>query len=155
MGTDLDTNWWICSMAGQDGGNLKCNPRDYLSSASSWEVWGFPIEYCLSQPTEDICSIEFSQTIMYVVVCFNALKVVAMIWVLFRFDTENILTSVGDAAASFLKIQDETTSMMCLANKREMRKFWKSRGLAVQFSNRRQFWGSAVSKKRWALFFFL
>lgn len=155
MSADLDTNWWICSEEGQDGGYLTCNPRDYISSASSWEVWGYPIEYCLSQPTEDICSVEFSQTIMFVVVGFNALKVIAMIWILFRFDAENILTSVGDAAASFLKSEDQTTGLMCLANKREMRKFWQSRGTAMPFSRRRRFWGSAVSKKRWALFFFL
>ena len=155
MSTDLDTNWWICSEGGNDGGHMTCNPRDYISSASSWEVWGYPIEYCLSQPTEDICSVEFSQTIMFVVVGFNSLKVAVMIWILFRFDAENMLTSVGDAAASFLKSEDQSTMLMCLTNKREMRKFWQSRGLAVPFSSRRRFWGSAVSKKRWTLFFFL
>jgi hypothetical protein len=155
MDTGMDGNWWICSMGGQDGGNLFCNPRSYLSSASSWEVWGYPIEYCLSERTKDICTIEFSETIMYVVVAFNALKVVAMMWILWRFDAEQILATVGDAAASFLRVNDPTTDNMCLANKRDMRRFWQSRGLAVPFSSRRRHWGSAVSKKRWALFFSL
>lgn len=92
---DLDSNWWICSMGGQNGGNLKCNPDDYLASSDTWLVWRYPIEYCLSQPVEDMCSVKFSQTIMYGVVGFNALRVLLMLWVLFRHDAEHILTSVG------------------------------------------------------------
>lgn len=92
---------------------------------------------------------------MYVMIAFNVIKVAAMLWVLFRYDAEKILISVGDAVSSFLKYQDPTTTSMCLADKRGMQSFWKSRGLARPFSKRRQHWGSAVSKKRWVLFFLL
>jgi hypothetical protein len=153
--SDLDGNWWICSLDGNDGGNQNCNARKYLASASFWTVFDYPIEYCYSQKTEDVCSVRFSMDIMLIVVGFNALKVVLMIFILFRFDAEKILTSPGDAAKSFLMIEDQTTQMMCLANKREMRKFWQERGLAKQFSGSRLRWGAAVSRKRWFLFFFL
>jgi hypothetical protein len=79
----LDENWWICSMGGQHGGNLFCNPRDLLSGATSWKVFDYPIEYCLSELKEDICSVQFSVTIMWVVIAFNALKCTAMLWILF------------------------------------------------------------------------
>lgn len=152
---EWDSNWWICSMGGQDGGFQTCNPQNYLSSASSWTVWGNPIEYCFSEKVDSACSVKFSVTIMYVVLAFNALKVAMMILILFRYDAEKILTSVGDAAVSFLTFEDPATGMMCLANKREMRNFWKTRGFARPFHSHRRRWGTAVSKKRWALFFCL
>lgn len=154
-GSDLDGNWWICSSYGQDGGHLTCNPDDYLSKADSWSVFDKPIEYCLSEKTNDICSVRFSMTIMVVVVAFNALKVLVMIWVLYRYDAEHILTSVGDAVSSFLQVEDMTTIQMCLANKRDMRHFWQARGFARPFNRIPPRWGTAVSRKRWSLFFFL
>ena len=37
MSTNLDR---ICSEGGQDSGCVTCNPRDYITLTSSWEVWG-------------------------------------------------------------------------------------------------------------------
>jgi hypothetical protein len=155
QGSDQDWNWWICSEGGNEGGFMTCNARKYLASAETWTVFGYPVEYCYSQKTEDTCSVQFSWNIMLVVVAFNALKVVLMIGILIRYDAEKILTSVGDATKSFLTVEDQTTQMMCLANKREMRKFWQERGFARQFGGHRLRWGAAVSRKRWVLFFVL
>ncbi|RDW65107.1 hypothetical protein BP6252_10758 [Coleophoma cylindrospora] len=152
---DMDGNWWICSKHNQDGGFQTCNAQDYISSADTWTVFDYPIEYCLSQLTDDVCSVQFSMTIMVTVIAFNALKVVLMVSLLLFYDAEKILTSVGDAAQSFLTNQDQTTQMMCLANKREINHFWTSRGLARPFNPHRMRWGASVSKKRWLLFFFL
>ncbi|KAH9212358.1 hypothetical protein DL95DRAFT_464087 [Leptodontidium sp. 2 PMI_412] len=149
MNTEMTNNWWICSRTINDGGHESCSPDSYASSPSSWEVFGFPIEYCLSERVDSVCSVQFSERIMCVMIAFNVIKVAAMLWVLFRYDAEKILISVGDAVSSFLKYQDPTTTGMCLADKRGMQSFWKSRGLARPFSKRRQHWGSAVSKKRW------
>jgi hypothetical protein len=153
--TALDGNWWICSMGGQNGGSLFCNPQQLLSKASSWKVFDYPIEYCLSEQKEGICEVQFSLVIMWVVIAFNSLKAVAMVWILFCFDAEKILASVGDAAASFLNVDDPTTLGMCLVNKRELRSFWGSRGQARLYNFRRRHWGLAVSTGRWVLFFIL
>ena len=150
---DYTENWWICSKIGNDGGHQTCN-ADQVSQ-TPWTVFDYPIEYCLSERVDSICSIDFSEKIMFVVIGFNAFKVLLMIWVLVRYDAEHILISVGDAAASFLRFEDQATGMMCLANKREMRKFWKHRGLARQYNRSPLRWGSAVSKKRWILFLLL
>jgi len=110
-----DENWWLCSKLKNDGGHMTCNPDDYVSSAGAWSVYDYPIEYCLSERVESTCSLSFSENIMYVVVAFNALKVLMMIWVLLRYNAEHILVSVGDAAASFMESQDQTTGLMvCL-----------------------------------------
>ncbi|KAH7408901.1 hypothetical protein BKA64DRAFT_663793 [Cadophora sp. MPI-SDFR-AT-0126] len=155
MTAEMTNNWWICSKTKNDGGGDSCNPDEYAASASTWEVFDFPIQYCLSEQVDSVCSVQFSETIMYVMIAFNVVKVIAMLWILFRHDAEEILISVGDAVSSFLKYQDPTTTMMCLADKRNMASFWKSKGFARPFSKRRQFWGTAVSKKRWVLFFLL
>ena len=155
-GSTLDSNWWICSEGGQDGGSMTCNPSAYLADATSWNVWGFDVEYCLSEPVKDTCSLRFSLDIMIVVVAFNAFKVVAMIWVLLRIDAERILTCVGDAASSFLKQPDMMTMGMCLANKRTIDSFWTTPGAPRLYDDRsRSRWGQAISRKRWICFFLL
>jgi hypothetical protein len=151
----LDGNWWICSMTGQIGGNLFCNPRNLLSNAASWKVFDYPIEYCLSEPKEDICSVQFSLTIMWVVIAFNAVKCVAMLWILFCFNAEKLLASVGDAAASFLRVDDPMTLQMCLAEKRGLSRFWNSRRQPRVYIFKRRRWGGAVSTGRWVLFVLL
>ncbi|XMA09577.1 hypothetical protein WAI453_002368 [Rhynchosporium graminicola] len=62
------------------------------------------------------------------------IKVAAVLWIRFRYDGENILITVGDTMASILKFQGPTTASMCFADKR---------------------YGTAVSKKRWILFFLM
>ena len=109
-----DDNWWICSKEKNDGGSMTCNPDDYVSSKGEWSVFSHPVEYCLSERIESTCSLNFSQNIMFVVVAFNALKVLMMIWVLMRYDAEQILVTIGDAAASFLTLQDQSTESMVL-----------------------------------------
>lgn len=151
----MDGNWWICSEGRQDGGFMTCNPDKFITLASNWTVFDYPIEYCLSQITKDTCSMNFSMTIMIVVLAFNTLKVFLMLWVLFRFDAEKILASVGDAAASFLTHEDPTTMRMCLADKRGIRRDWKARGFARPFDPRRRHWGTAVRVKRIVLFLLL
>jgi hypothetical protein len=151
--SNLAGNFWICSQVEYDTPNIQCDPNDYLPQASSWTVFGFPIEYCLSETTDDICSVQFSLTIMLVVISFNTLKVLMMAWVLFRFDAEKILVSVGDAAASFLRTEDFTTVGMCFASKREVYKFWKAPSLARPFNRVSNRWGAAISRRRLVVFF--
>ena len=150
---DMSQNWWICSLfRGNDGGNLFCNPEKMLSEADTWTVSGFPIEYCLSEQVEGTCEVNFSLTIMAVVIVFNFLKVMAMTWVLWRYDAENILTTVGDAAASFLLREDPTTRGMCLADRKNLVRMWKMPGTGVPYTNRRARWSIAVSKGKWWFF---
>ena len=151
----LDSNWWICSMVKQDGGFLYCNPRDLLSQADSWTVFGNPIDYCLSERIPDVCEVKFSFGIMVIILIFNLVKVSAMMWVLFRFDAEKILTTVGDAVVSFISIEDPTTRGMCLASRNQIQQFWSSPGFARPYVRQKHFWRHAVSKMRWTSFFVL
>ncbi|KAF2446815.1 hypothetical protein P171DRAFT_409004 [Karstenula rhodostoma CBS 690.94] len=147
----MDNNWWICSRV-QDGGNVKCQPDDFKANADNWTVWGYPIDYCLSERTEDVCEVEFSVDIMLVVIVFNVIKVIAMTWVLLRYNAENILTTVGDSVSSFFKREDETTRGMCLTGWRDVGHTWRYPGNGVLYQPRRQRWAKSVSTPKWTLF---
>ncbi|KAL5448402.1 hypothetical protein PMIN07_000925 [Paraphaeosphaeria minitans] len=147
----MDNNWWICSRV-QDGGNVKCQPGEYAADADNWTVWGYPIDYCLSEKIEDVCQVEFSMDIMVVVIIFNAIKVIAMTWVLLRYNAEDILTTVGDSVSSFLEREDETTRGMCLAGWRDIDHTWIHPGNGVLYQPRQQRWAKAVSTWKWTFF---
>jgi hypothetical protein len=89
---------------------------------------------------------------MKVVIAFNALKLIAMLYILWRFDIEGLIASVGDAAASFLVFEDTTTHHMCLANKRELDTFWKQQRYPKQYPAGTRRWHLAVSRTRWVIF---
>ncbi|KAL5384274.1 hypothetical protein DPSP01_005420 [Paraphaeosphaeria sporulosa] len=147
----MDNNWWICSKV-QDGGNVKCQPDDLKAKADNWTVWGYPIDYCLSEKIEDVCEVEFSMDIMVVVIIFNIIKVIAMTWVLLRYNAEDILTTVGDSVSSFLEREDVTTRGMCLALWRDIDHAWRSPGNGVLYQPSRQCWAKAVSAGKWTFF---
>ncbi len=56
----------------------------------------------MSQVIEEKCTLQLSMDIIIVVIVFNATKLAAMVYVLYQFDAERILASVGDAMASFM-----------------------------------------------------
>ena len=150
-GGDLSNNWWICSTK-QNGGNVICQPEDYISKADDWTVWGYPIDYCLSEPVQDICAVEFSMEIMLVVIVFNLIKIFAMTWVLLRYNAEEILTTVGDSVVSFLTKDDETTRGMCLVGWRDIGHYWQYPGTGIVYHPLRRRWAVAVSRGKWCLF---
>lgn len=148
-------DFWICSKDELGGEHLSCNPDDLLSNPEAWKVHDHPIEYCLSERTGESCAVQFSYEIMLVVIVFNAIKLAAMLFVLFRLDAEKILASPGDAIASFLINEDRNTQGMCLADKREIDRFWTAKGFGRYYNKAPGRWGRAASKKRWACFIFL
>lgn len=148
----MNNNWWICSKGVRDGGNVKCQPNDFMANADNWTVWDYPIDYCLSEKIKDICEVEFSIDIMIVVIAFNVIKVIVMTWVLLRYNAEDILTTVGDSVSSFLEREDETTRGMCLAGWRDIGHAWRYPGNGVLYQPRPQRWARAVSKGKWTFF---
>ncbi|EEP83034.1 predicted protein [Uncinocarpus reesii 1704] len=138
------TNGWICSA------EKYCNTRSI--SSTDWEVFGKSIDHCLSKKATEICSVQFSFKIMKVLIAFNVLKIVAMLYILFRFKAEELITTVGDAAMSFLQIEDQTTHHMCLANKRHLYRFWSWRRDPQPYTSSPGRWHRAVSKTRWVAF---
>ena len=105
----MDSNFWICSDKEQMGPGRQCNPRKYLDG-KTWDVWGYDIETCLSEPKQSMCKVQFSLAIMVVVIVFNVIKLSCMVYALVNFDAKHLLATTGDAAISFMKEKDSTTA---------------------------------------------
>jgi hypothetical protein len=128
---------------------------DWLVSdnITNWQPFGFPVEYCLSQPVEEMCSLKFSQAIWWTVVALNLVKIVLMGFVARHERAFQPLLTVGDAVASFMQRSDGNTAGMCLLSKRDI--ITKRKGEKITSSRsfegvvRRKFAGA--SKARWAV----
>ncbi|KAL4939673.1 hypothetical protein BDV06DRAFT_198363 [Aspergillus oleicola] len=76
----------------------------------------YPIEHCLTAPSEPACQLVFSPTICLVVIGCNLVKLICTI--LAATDTrEDVFLTIGDAIASFLTHPDPTTVGSCLLSK--------------------------------------
>lgn len=129
---EFDPYGWICDS--NDGITLygftqKENEREYHCSAkvskvkanaNRWRFDKWDIEYCLSEPVETKCSLNFSLPIIVVVMTCNVGKALIMFYVAFRVRDKPLIT-VGDAINSFLSDNDPSTAGMCLANKESIK----------------------------------
>lgn len=109
---DFSSNPWTCPSSSEP----YCTnfTKDYF------EVFGYPIDHCLSRRQAEKCQLQFSFPIMIIVIICNLTKAVCMlltIW--YRFATP--LLTVGDAIASFLRRPDIYTRNNCLSDKYNFR----------------------------------
>jgi hypothetical protein len=84
--------------------------------ADRWNSLGFDIDYCLSEAVEGKCSLNFSLSIIIIVMVCNVGKAVIMVFIAFGVRDRPLIT-IGDAIDSFLNVNDWTTKGMCLTSK--------------------------------------
>ena len=125
------------------------------SNTSSWTYDSQPINYCLSEPVPERCTLQYSLYILIAVVICNAVKVLVMLITFWKQKAETLVT-LGDAVASYLDDHDPTTRGQCLSTKRDVTKGLKSRNSGIglvpgpkEFQPKRHFWFAAPSAKRW------
>ena len=109
---------------------------------------GTRIQYCLSQPVEEHCKLQFSLAIMIVVIVCNLIKTSCMGMIAWKQDPEPLVT-LGDAIASFLERPDVTSRGNCIVGKTlfEHSRTW---GLHLsRWDPRRLRWFRAASQRRW------
>lgn len=144
---------WMC---GDYVGRI-CDMSAVLTEAASWTInildddvnWRpLPIQYCLSQPVEGHCTLQFSLLIIIVVIMCNITKLTCMIMLLLRQQAKPLVT-LGDAVESFLETPDPTTENMCLADKSEFsaKKPWSAAN--DSYEPQRLRWFASTSWKRW------
>ena len=95
-----------------------CTPTSLASNAANWQMFDpsaadtsqlLDIEYCLAERSKlPECSIGFSKDLTLVVITFNSVKVLCLIFAL-KICTSPLIT-IGDAIASFLEHPDPTTN---------------------------------------------
>jgi hypothetical protein len=146
---------WMC---GRTGTQL-CDPDEATCTRKSvnvadWNPFGGQIQYCLSEQVPQKCEIQFVPWLAYSVVCFNLIKASILLYTFFLIK-ENPLMTIGDAASSFLRYKDETTSGLCLMSKQDI-DWWaknlvgyNSKLIARPLKVQPQKWSSVASRRRW------
>lgn len=147
---------WICSAYA----GLSCDLNSIEAQASSWKLNDtlslspkdlysvqYPVEYCLSQPVQERCTLQLSLVIMAVVIVCNAVKLTSMVLLLRQLKCAPLVT-IGDAIESFMLDRDTTTQGMCWANKQTfVSKQWGPS--ARPYLKQGHFWFASASVRRW------
>lgn len=107
---------WICSSFAS---NI-CNVEQLIAHAGQWKVRVlvpdrehsyyadtsnasiYPVDYCLSEQVSEQCELQFSLTILTVVISCNLMEALCMVLMLFKQQSPPLVT-LGDAIASFLQ----------------------------------------------------
>ena len=102
---------WMC-----DASVASCGLNQVIANGTTELMGEYEVQYCLSQEVEEHCKLKFSAAIMIIVIACNLIKTVCMASIVWRQDSEPLVT-LGDVVASFLTKQDPTTEGNCLAGK--------------------------------------
>ncbi|KAF2142331.1 uncharacterized protein K452DRAFT_308025 [Aplosporella prunicola CBS 121167] len=145
---------WLCF---EDAWN-RCDTSEAKKNATTtgWILFNYKISYCLAEKgAPDMCSLNFSMTILIVVITANAAKLMAMIAMLKIFDTPTLVT-LGDAVASFLERPCTVAGGLALysgrcVSKRSVQPEWKFRPRAYSSTQYPRRWFNAPSKRKWAI----
>jgi hypothetical protein len=171
--TDRSSLSWMCSALTDETdalcmdrlGELKSPSKPWIISSSflsayrvysnrQWsdydEEHQWPVDYCLSEPAPPRCRLHFSSAIAIVVTILNFSKAALMFYVAYSME-EHPLMTIGDAVASFLDEEDETTKAISLLSVFDIKKGYTTG--AKKWEDRRWRWKDATSKKRRATTF--
>lgn len=89
----------------------------------TWGINSWPVSarvaHAFSLKVPPNSSLRLSLVYMIIVIIFNVLKLLIMVWTLV-FDRSMYLVTVGDATASFLQRPDPTTTNICVLGKDEV-----------------------------------
>lgn len=111
---------WLCGYSV----SASCNPAQ-ITANGTW-LWDYNvlIDHCLARKLEKPCQINMSLAMMIAVLVCNLGKLCAMVMGMWLVDQP--LITVGDAVASFLEREDETTRGLSIADCDHFRGFWDS-----------------------------
>lgn len=154
---------WMCP----SGGQIPCKPDPGL-----WMPYGDIVQYCWSEKAKQNCQIRFSLYFAITVIICNFVKVISM-FMTFKTHKHGALITLGDAIESFLDHEDVTTRGLSIYSSDRIQLLWnwegnQSKSLSKstllhetlfmemeskQWEPKRWYWGSAATRKRWAVCF--
>jgi hypothetical protein len=121
--TNPDPYHWICQDVITPGERCKLKTAmAYFDSGNNWTVNHNHVSYCLGREVPDTCELQFNKWLMLPVVVFGAIKTVVIACLLFFRPQGRFLRTLGDAIASFLEDEDQTTKDMCLVSSKQIRR---------------------------------
>ncbi|KAH6994637.1 hypothetical protein EDB82DRAFT_567348 [Fusarium venenatum] len=113
----------------------------------NWRPFGNRVQYCLSQPIQQTCRLNFDRNIAITILVVNAIKLMILVYAA-TYPPEEPLFVIGDAIQSFLITPDIVSSGSGLASARLVRKNDNWNQPCINDGKRRR-WGFAASKRRW------
>ena len=113
---------WLCPAEDIIAGGQTCTSGKNAKVPDPWLVTPekFEVDHCLSQKVDEQCSLQYSFTILIIVICCDIAKILAMcaaLWLV----SDRPLTTIGDAIASFLESPDIHTVGCCLIEQTQAR----------------------------------
>lgn len=148
-------NWTVTDFMDRDHAESSWSPDEIQAPE-------FRVKYCLAMKTPQKCKLRYSLLFTMLVIASNVVKSGILIYMWIGVSDVPLLT-LGDSIASFLRHPDPHTNDACLLSSSAVSSLHRSGSLSArvkakqQLLNpekplmRRKFWGSASSKKRWAL----
>lgn len=158
------SNGWRCPS--RNVTNCDTSNQAEVPDASQWAPYGGRVKYCLVEKVDENCKLQFSLIIALAVLVCNAVKLLCMVFILWRCEGKYLVT-LGDAIASFLEEPDPETKGRCLHTDEIFEHEWQwmsnmghSDPQAIdarpeEYQLHRHRWARAVQKRRWFLVFIL
>lgn len=89
---------------------------EYVVKQGNWTLYGRDIHYCISEPYETKCTLQYNRYIMLAVIISNLMVIGVMVWTRVKLDDDRDglarFVTVGDAINSFLQTPDPETERM-------------------------------------------
>lgn len=151
-------NQWKCTNASCVGsGDTYIQgyaPLDIFQAQKNAEMWtvdGYRIQYCLAQPVQEECRLQFSLTIMAIVISCNLVKTICFYIIIWKGDPRPLII-LGDAIASFLDESDQMLNKDVTETngKTENNIAWDLFRSGCMCEP--QYWFRAASKRRWIMY---
>ncbi|KAK3680896.1 hypothetical protein B0T22DRAFT_445900 [Podospora appendiculata] len=166
---------WAKNMWALENGTVTYKATSPPRPVNKWFVGTkrYEVSHCLVQPPGELisrCRLEYSPYIMFAVCVLNLMKagVIFSVWFMRkrqRPQEKEVLYTLGDAIASFMRRPDPATKDMCLAAKFDFEPRWIFRDHRLikekplmpsqeprHWEEQPRRWMAAVSPTRWAIF---
>ncbi|TIA08140.1 hypothetical protein D6C81_09212 [Aureobasidium pullulans] len=113
--------FWACSTTNSFDCRSPEKWKNDPSLVSNWNVYGYKIDYCLQSQHDnsDLCRVMYTAPILIIMTRYLCLD-----------QDDPAICTIGDAVASFLKRQDETTKNICLTDYSKItrdKQYWRGR----------------------------
>lgn len=143
LDTGAESSWMV-----SEDSSVELGKSNVTAIAKTWHVNGYPIDYCLAMPAVEQCKLQFSSTIMIVVILCNLIKTVCMAVIALKWSGQPLVT-IGDAIASFLDSPDSTTEGSCLCPQTYFQTYKKWTRRSAKWRGEPKRWFCAATTNKW------
>lgn len=133
-----------------------CSSKLLQQQEDKWRIVNLPydyaVQYCLSEPHEESCRLEYSPVILGIICAANLFKALTMTLLFLSRRRFSPLLTIGDAISSFLNMIDPTTTDKCTWSRHDFKSNgWEKAANPRTLDESRKRYGAVPSRIRWTL----